>query len=250
MNNRKKHFAKLRAEKIRRKPPTKSQKRNLMSTYLKNMAGYKQNQLKRKSYKEIQKLFDREMKRVNSFIPMDMDLEVVKGSESRTEESSKRARDDLESDMTKKQKVDEHVETKKDDDQEEDQMKKHMKIVIDEEVAIDVIPLATKPPMIVEYKIVREGMMGHFQLIRADGSSKRPEEDYERVLWGDLNVMFEPDVESRVWRDLQGYNVIYPLTPATITMMFDKKLQADNLNEMCYQLLKLLTKQQKNPGSV
>ncbi|GKA00799.1 hypothetical protein Tco_0673464 [Tanacetum coccineum] len=51
-------------------------------------------------------------------------------------------------------------------------MKKYTEIVKDEEVAIDAIPLATKPPMIVEYKIVKEGKIGHFQLIRADGSSK------------------------------------------------------------------------------
>ncbi|GKC57455.1 hypothetical protein Tco_1085053 [Tanacetum coccineum] len=37
MNKRKKHFAMLRAEEKRRKPPTKAQKRNQMSTYLKNM---------------------------------------------------------------------------------------------------------------------------------------------------------------------------------------------------------------------
>ncbi|GKD76342.1 hypothetical protein Tco_1338963 [Tanacetum coccineum] len=41
MNKRKKHFARLREEEQRRKPPTKTQKRNLMSTYLKNMARYK-----------------------------------------------------------------------------------------------------------------------------------------------------------------------------------------------------------------
>ncbi|GJZ83832.1 hypothetical protein Tco_0649005 [Tanacetum coccineum] len=41
INERKKHFARHRAEEQRRKPPTKIQKRNLMSTYLKNMAGYK-----------------------------------------------------------------------------------------------------------------------------------------------------------------------------------------------------------------
>ncbi|GJT72778.1 hypothetical protein Tco_1032064 [Tanacetum coccineum] len=63
MNKRKKHFAKLRAEEKRRKPPTKAQKRNLISTYLKNMGGYKYNQLKSKSYDEIHKLFDNEMKR-------------------------------------------------------------------------------------------------------------------------------------------------------------------------------------------
>ncbi|GKF53586.1 hypothetical protein Tco_0160496, partial [Tanacetum coccineum] len=48
------------------------------------------------------------------------------------------------------------------------------KIVQDEEeIAIDAIPIATKPPMIVEYKIVKEGQKGFYHLIRADGSSKR-----------------------------------------------------------------------------
>ncbi|GKA50537.1 hypothetical protein Tco_0743610 [Tanacetum coccineum] len=99
--------------------------------------------------------------------------------------------------MSKNQKVDKHVEAEKDDDQEEEEMKMHIEIVKDDEVAIDAIPLATKPPVIVEYKIVKEGKIGHFQLIRADRSSKRPEEDYERVLWGDLKVMFEPDIKSK-----------------------------------------------------
>ncbi|GKC42915.1 hypothetical protein Tco_1060637, partial [Tanacetum coccineum] len=63
MDKRKKHFARLKAEKQRRKPPTKAQKRSQMSTYLKNMAGYKQNQLKSKNYDEIQKLFDKSMTR-------------------------------------------------------------------------------------------------------------------------------------------------------------------------------------------
>ncbi|GJV15467.1 hypothetical protein Tco_1360790 [Tanacetum coccineum] len=152
------------------------------------------------------------------------------------------------------------------------QMKRHIEIVKDDEVAIDAIPLATKPPVIVEYKIDKDGRMGYFKLIRADGSSKRPEEDYERVLWGDLKVMFEPDIKSEVWRNLQGYKVTiwklfdncgvhfvrfknlhifmlvekrYPLTPITITNMLNKKLQADHWNEMCYQLLKLMTKQEK-----
>ncbi|GJV73538.1 hypothetical protein Tco_1493533 [Tanacetum coccineum] len=137
-----------------------------------------------------------------------MDSEVVKSSVTRTEGSSKRTGNELESDKSKKQKIDEHVEAKKDDDQEEPEIKKHMEIVQDDEVAINAIPLAMKPPMIVEYKIDKEENMGYFKLIRADGSLKRmPKEDYERVLWGDLKAMFEPDVESKVWRNLQGYNV-------------------------------------------
>ncbi|GJY40134.1 hypothetical protein Tco_0427404 [Tanacetum coccineum] len=86
MNRRKKHFAKLRAEKIRRKPPTKAQKRNQI-------------------YVEIKKWLDNELKRVK-YLWWDMNLEVVKGSETRTEESSKKAGDELESDMSKKQKID------------------------------------------------------------------------------------------------------------------------------------------------
>ncbi|GJY38332.1 hypothetical protein Tco_0424696 [Tanacetum coccineum] len=39
-----------------------------MSTYLKHMGGYTYKQLKGKSFDEIQKLFDKEMKRVNTFV--------------------------------------------------------------------------------------------------------------------------------------------------------------------------------------
>ncbi|GJW02976.1 putative ribonuclease H-like domain-containing protein [Tanacetum coccineum] len=111
---RKKHFAKLRAEEIRRKSPTKAQKRK-----------------------------------------------VVKGMRQETKESSKRAGDELESEMLKKQKIDEHVEVEK-DDQEEAEMKRYIEIVKDDEVAIDVIPLATKPPVI--------GMLEHI-LGKFDGKS-------------------------------------------------------------------------------
>ncbi|GJU18566.1 ribonuclease H-like domain-containing protein [Tanacetum coccineum] len=202
MDKRKKHFEKLRAKEIRRKPPTKAQKRNQICTYLKNMDNYKHSQLKNKCCEEIQMLFYNTMKWADSFVPMDS--EVVEGSKSQAEGSKKRTREELESDNSKKQKIDENVEAKVDDEAE---MKKHMEIVHDDEVAIDAIPLATKPPIIVDWKIIKEGNMGYFQIIRADGSSRRPEEAYERVLWGDLKVMFEPDIESEVWRNLQGYNV-------------------------------------------
>ncbi|GJZ99123.1 hypothetical protein Tco_0671674 [Tanacetum coccineum] len=52
-------------------------------------------------------------------------------------------------------------------------MKRHIEIVKDDEVAINAIPLATKPPVIVDYKIDKDGRIGYFKLIRADGSSKR-----------------------------------------------------------------------------
>ncbi|GKG65122.1 hypothetical protein Tco_0669541, partial [Tanacetum coccineum] len=66
-----------------------------------------------------------------------------------TEGSSERAREELKFENLKKQKLDENVEV---DDEAE--MKKHMEIVPDDEVAIDVIPLSTKPPIIVDWKII------------------------------------------------------------------------------------------------
>ncbi|GKA24752.1 hypothetical protein Tco_0710785 [Tanacetum coccineum] len=63
------------------------------------MGVYKHNQLKSKSYEEIQKMFDNEVRRVNTFIPMDS--EEVK-SKKETEESSKGTEDELKSDKSKK----------------------------------------------------------------------------------------------------------------------------------------------------
>ncbi|GJY09314.1 hypothetical protein Tco_0377499 [Tanacetum coccineum] len=158
--------------------------------------------------KKMQTLLNGIIKKgVNTFV--DMDTELVKGSKTKRKGSSKRAGEELESKNLKKQKLDENVETKVDNDQEEAEMKKHIEIVLDDEVAIDAIPLATKPPIIVDWKIIKEGKMGHFQIIRADGSLKRPEEAYERVLWGDLKVMFEPDIEisaAGIKVNAAGYN--------------------------------------------
>ncbi|GJR81494.1 hypothetical protein Tco_0152279 [Tanacetum coccineum] len=93
--------------------------------------------------------------------------EKDEGSVTRAEESSsKRASTELEQERIKKQKID--------DDQEEAKMKKHMEIVVDEkEITVNAIPIVTKPLIIVDWKIIKEGKIGNFQLIRADGSSRR-----------------------------------------------------------------------------
>nr|GFC08616.1 hypothetical protein [Tanacetum cinerariifolium] len=52
-------------------------------------------------------------------------------------------------------------------------MKLYMRIVPDEDIAIDVISLATKSSVIVECKIVKEGKISTYHITRADGSTKR-----------------------------------------------------------------------------
>ncbi|GKG28651.1 hypothetical protein Tco_0416016, partial [Tanacetum coccineum] len=87
-------------------------------------------------------LFDKAIKRVNIFV--DMDTELVEGSE---------------------QKVDE--------DNEIVELQRLIEVVPDkEEVAIDAIPLATKPPSIVDWNIYKKGKKSYYQIIRDDGSSK------------------------------------------------------------------------------
>ncbi|GKB59194.1 uncharacterized mitochondrial protein-like protein [Tanacetum coccineum] len=76
-----------------------------------------------------------------------------------------RAGDELEQESIKKQKVDEDKETS--------ELKSLMEVIPDEEeVTIDDVPLATKPPTIVDWKIHTEGKKSYYQIIRADGSSK------------------------------------------------------------------------------
>nr|GEX24136.1 hypothetical protein [Tanacetum cinerariifolium] len=103
MDKRKKHFANLRAEEKRRKPPTKAQKRNQMCVYLKNMAGFTHSQLKNKIFDEVQKAFDKTMSWINSFVLMDS--KVVKDKSELTQESSSnRAGVELDQERSKKQK--------------------------------------------------------------------------------------------------------------------------------------------------
>nr|GFB50424.1 hypothetical protein [Tanacetum cinerariifolium] len=109
-----------------------------------------------------------------------------------------------------------------------------------------------------------------YKLVKAKYGSTRPVEDLDLLLWGDLKTMFEPHVEDVVSRKQQGYKVLewklcnscgvhflrmqsmqvfmlfkktYPLTPSTLTMMLEKKLQINYQSEMACQLLKLITKQ-------
>ncbi|GJU34436.1 hypothetical protein Tco_1182790 [Tanacetum coccineum] len=147
MEKRRKHFAALRAQEKRNRPPTKAQKRTQMSTYLKHMGGYTYKQLKGKSFDEIQKLFDKEMKRVNTFVAI-----------------GKRAGKEQQKESSKKQKVEEEKESKEVDEAE---LKKLLVIKKDEDIAIDAIPPATKLPVIVDYKLHKKGILVHYQLIKS-----------------------------------------------------------------------------------
>ncbi|GKE44739.1 hypothetical protein Tco_1472023 [Tanacetum coccineum] len=155
LEQRRKHFAAKREEEKRNKPPTKTQQKKTMITYLKNMEGWKHKYLKSKDFDSIKELFDKAFKRVNMFVDFRTDL---------VEGSLKRVGEELEQESTKKQKVDEDKDTT--------ELQSLMEVILDEEeVAIDVVPLATKPPTIVDWKIYKKGKKSYYQIVRADGKS-------------------------------------------------------------------------------
>ncbi|GJS81076.1 hypothetical protein Tco_0747617 [Tanacetum coccineum] len=173
-----------------------------MSTYLKNMAGYKHNQLKNKSFNDIQNLFEKAMKRVNTFVDMDTKLVEgskvrIEGSETRTKGSSKRAGEDLQQESIKKQK---------------------MYLVFSHMLkSFDMEDLETL-----------------WKLVKAKHGSTRLEEGYERVLWGDLKIMFDPHVEDqgrifgikRLHDDLEVTAAKVCVTAAKLMESLESRLEA------------------------
>nr|GEZ56422.1 hypothetical protein [Tanacetum cinerariifolium] len=119
----------------------------------------------------------------------------------------------------------------------------------------------------------RKDLKDLHKLIKARYGSTRPVRSMNYLLWSDMKIMFEPHVKDEVWKMQQGYKVLewklydscgvhslmmqsmqiymlvekkYPLTPYTLSMMLEKKLQINYESEMAYQLCKLIKKQLKN----
>ncbi|GJR33520.1 hypothetical protein Tco_1209204 [Tanacetum coccineum] len=171
------------------------------------------------------------------------------------------------------------------------------------EIGVDAIPTVTKPPTIVNWKIISQSSQkAAYQIIKRDGSDKiyisfgailkdfsrddlielyrlvikkygenRPEEMYDRVLWGDLKTMFVPllsddaiwslPLQQKIinWRyyptcavhclTLDASNIYmladrkYPLSKDACQVMLKMKLLDGTMDGVCYQLLKMIEKQ-------
>nr|GEX52854.1 hypothetical protein [Tanacetum cinerariifolium] len=69
--------------------------------------------------------------------------------------------------------TEEEVEAQGDSDQEVEELKLYMRIIHEEYIAIEAIPLAIKPLVIIEYKMVKEGKNNTYHITRVDGSTRR-----------------------------------------------------------------------------
>nr|GEU83914.1 uncharacterized mitochondrial protein AtMg00810-like [Tanacetum cinerariifolium] len=176
---------------------------------------------------EIKELFDREMKKVNNFIAMDSKAQKRSRKEAQ-ESGTKITAESLESDISKKQKVDKNVKLVINDIK---KLKKCMEIVPDngDDLLIEATPLSSRSPTIIDYKIHKEGKKTYFKIIKADIKDRfkkeKPVDDMDNLLFRCLKTMFEHHVEDVIWT-------------------YQKGLAKVNYNvEMAYDLLRFIIKQ-------
>ncbi|GKC68089.1 putative ribonuclease H-like domain-containing protein [Tanacetum coccineum] len=192
MNQRKRHFAEERAKEKRSKPMTQSQLRTYMINYLTNQGTWKLTQLKKLSFKEVKEEFDKLVKQIDTYVPMSFEA---------TKADLKRFSVELQTRAAKRQKIDDRdvqpTEEKVAKAEEKEPVIKigkrrkqiarkrlHTdKIAKDEaiekddpsssiNVLINHVLVAVKPPSIGNYKIIKLGKKGVYQIVRENGTNK------------------------------------------------------------------------------
>ncbi|GJW03743.1 putative ribonuclease H-like domain-containing protein [Tanacetum coccineum] len=183
VNQRKKHFAEERARVKRNKPMTQSQLRTYMMNYLKNQGTWKLSQLKNLSFEEVKEEFDKLVKQVESFAPINFEA---------TKDSLKRFGEELQTKTSKRLKSDEakddeptkktgkrrkqmarkglHTDLDKDDSEDSDEASEQDDSASGTKIPINPVPVAMKSPSIATYKIIKQGEKGVYQIVREDGT--------------------------------------------------------------------------------
>ncbi|GJU13106.1 hypothetical protein Tco_1135502 [Tanacetum coccineum] len=183
VNQRKKYFAEERARAKRNKPMTQSQLKTYMMNYLKNQGTWKLSQLKNLSFEEVKEEFDKLVKQVESFAPMN--FEATKASLKRFGEelqtkTPKRMKDDEAKDDEPTKKSGKrrkqmarrglHTNIDKDDSEGSDEVSEQDDSVTGTKIPINPVPVAMKTPSIATYKIIKQGEKGVYQIVREDGT--------------------------------------------------------------------------------
>nr|GEW83169.1 hypothetical protein [Tanacetum cinerariifolium] len=245
---RKKQLAEERAAAIRNKPPTKTQLRRLMMTYLKNMGRFTHSQLNKKSFKDIQGLYVKEQELIANFVPIgsEEDERRIRDRNKKAEEESsakgvnstkKRKAGSRMKRMSKRQKTDFDLE-------EDEKLKTFLKIDPDEEGIIDYEVLDKRFPIIKWeskfYHYDRHGAEGiYYRIFKSDGSSRWIKTFFEMVIRFDrldlvelynmvmqiLETTIPEGVDLTLWGDLRTIVHILILKDGTeIHMLAERRL--------------------------
>ncbi|GJS09022.1 hypothetical protein Tco_0365818 [Tanacetum coccineum] len=269
VNQRKKFFAQQRAEAKRNKPMTPAQQKEYMSTYIKNQeGGYTLKQLKALSFEEVKEIFEATMRKVQSFVPMDSELEVQRlkrAGQDVVEEPAKRQRTGEASGSVQEQ----TGEEPKAEELSQEQLHQMMMVIPVEEKIIRVgghtEAYQTFDDMLKKFD--RDDLDKLWNLVKERFRTTEPTKDKARELWVELKRLFEPDDNDTLWKlqrymhdplnwwlydtcgvhhvsTERGHDIYmlvekdYPLTKALMTLMLCNKLRVDQYSDMAEELLK------------
>ncbi|GJY30827.1 hypothetical protein Tco_0414322 [Tanacetum coccineum] len=274
---RKKQLAAATTEAIRNKPPTQTQVRNMMITYLKHMGKYTHQQLKNKTYEEIQRLYEKEKRWIDEFQPMD--TEAIKDSEKKVDSSikpaggsrkktlaRKRAGEKKSEESAKKQKLEDiakEQESAKSDEEaaadyenEKEELRMRLTVVSDEEEIVDPKILSAKYP-IFDWESQNLGNVDMeylhvYKIIRADGNTSYHKSlssmlrKFNRQDLVDLHILVMKRFEDTI---SEGYNLLLwgDLKVIVHTLLMDGTLTSFNmLVEKRYPLIKEMLQKMLN----
>ncbi|GJT16211.1 hypothetical protein Tco_0874917 [Tanacetum coccineum] len=221
-NQRRKHFAEERARAKRNKPMTQTQLKNYMSNFLKNQGTWKLTQLKKLNFEEVRAEFKKLVKQLV--------LNQQRRRLKKTKMISQPRR------LERGGKLDSigqgfHIDHDKDESKDSDEANEKDNSTSGTKIPINPVPVATKSPSIANYKIIKQGRKGVYQIVRENGTDmvyisfgamltdisrddltelyrivmkkhgmNEPEDEFEKVLWEYLKNMFEEPLSTdSIW---------------------------------------------------
>ncbi|GJR92177.1 hypothetical protein Tco_0264351 [Tanacetum coccineum] len=288
INEKKKFYAEQKAKAKRSKPMTQAQQREYMSTFIKNQSSWKLSQLKKLSFEELKTEFEKLMKSIESFVPMETEARVKRHGLQLEQETSKKQKIDIEDASITKGKdevvkeEEAEVPVKKTGKRRKQKARKGINIAKTaqdefnnerEAFVKDKVKDASSESEICQkaaYQIIRrdgsdkiymsfgailkdfsrDDLIELYRLVIKKYGENRPEEMYDRVLWGDLKTMFDPPLsDDAIWSLPLQQKIInwryYPtcavhcltLDASTIYMLADRKYPLSK--DACQVMLKM-----------
>ncbi|GJS06742.1 hypothetical protein Tco_0363538 [Tanacetum coccineum] len=200
-----------------------------MMTYLKHVGGKKNSYLKTKNFEEIQVLYEKVKRSDENFIAIGFveDERLIKDlnkkiagikkhdsikEENKQEEGTKKRKLGIRKKM-KSMKRRFRQDTSED---ENDELRLCLTIAPDEDKEVD------------------------YEILDKKCQDEIPD-DFDKVLWGDLMIMFNSSDEDEFWNSQQDWNV-YPFRKKVLVQMLELKLESKEDSTMALELIRFVKK--------
>ncbi|GJS29280.1 hypothetical protein Tco_0489900 [Tanacetum coccineum] len=265
-----------------------------MMTYLKHVGNFKHSDLKTKKFEEIQALYEKIKRSDEDFIAIgsaedEMLIKDVNKKATGTKKYDSIKKESKEEESTRKRKLGTRKKMKSrkrrfiqntsedDSEKENDELRLCLTIAPDEDKEVDyeildknngqkryfstlmrVLSIFDKDDLNVVYQLVMDRYQDEIP------------EGFDRVLWGDLMIMFNPDDEDKFWNSQQDWNVVswklhgslgvhtlmteaglvihmlvekkYPLRKKVLLQMLELKLESEEDSTMALELIRFVKK--------